>query len=79
LTGKVKEEHIILSAEVDDAKLMTGFEALLMEAFRVERHGFTQTELDRQKADVLKYWKDNITREIKLIQEYLPDSMSVII
>lgn len=31
-----------------------GFEALLTEAERAARHGFTQTEFDRQKADLLR-------------------------
>ena len=43
-----------LSALVRDNGLQTGFEAVLVEAERVKRYGFTQSELDRQKRELLR-------------------------
>lgn len=43
-----------LSAAVNDGEIEVGFEALLTEAARVERHGFTASELARQKTELLR-------------------------
>lgn len=43
-----------LSASVLEGGLERGLEAIFTEAERVERFGFTQTELDRQKAELLR-------------------------
>ena len=43
-----------LVALVSESGHMRGFEALLTEAERAARHGFTAGELDRQKADLLR-------------------------
>ncbi len=49
-----------LAAAVPEEGIITGLEALVSEAERVQRHGFTESELDRAKIDVLasfeNYW-----------------------
>jgi zinc protease len=47
-------ESFSLSAIVEDGGIARGLEALLTEAERVRRFGFTATELDRAKANVLQ-------------------------
>ena len=47
-------EAFQLQAAVADGESSAGLERLLLEAERVERFGFTQAELDRQKADMLR-------------------------
>jgi len=42
-----------LGAAVEESGHQEGFEALLIEAERAARHGFTQGELEREKADML--------------------------
>jgi zinc protease len=43
-----------LGAAVDEGKVLPGLEALLIEAERVARHGFTPTELERHKQELLR-------------------------
>lgn len=43
-----------LAAGVNDGGIPRGLEALLTEAERAARHGFTATELEREKADLLR-------------------------
>ena len=43
-----------LGAAVADSGVLRGLEALLVEAARVERHGFTASELSRAKEDLLR-------------------------
>ncbi|MEJ7810556.1 MAG: insulinase family protein [Gemmatimonadaceae bacterium] len=47
-------EAYTLGAGVKDGGVTKGLEALLTEAERVEKFGFTQTELDREKTDLLR-------------------------
>ncbi|MEJ2482719.1 MAG: insulinase family protein [Gemmatimonadota bacterium] len=47
-------EAFQLQAAVADGHSVEGLQRLLLEAERVERFGFTQAELDRQKADMLR-------------------------
>ncbi|MCB1035441.1 MAG: insulinase family protein, partial [Acidobacteria bacterium] len=42
------------AAGVAEGQVLPGLEALLTEAARVDRHGFTQGELDRAKTDLLR-------------------------
>jgi zinc protease len=46
-----------LGAVVVDGGVETGLRALLVEAERVARHGFTQTELDRYKLNLLRAYE----------------------
>lgn len=46
-----------LGAQLHPNKVKLGIEAALTEAFRVVQHGFTQTELDREKTDLLEFIK----------------------
>ena len=50
-----------LSAGVKNGGILAGFEAALTEAERAARHGFTQSELDRQKVSSLRYWDQLLT------------------
>ena len=43
-----------MGAQVQDEGVLTGLESLLVEARRVREHGFTETELDRQKRETLR-------------------------
>ena len=43
-----------IGAQVQDSQALDGLEALLIEAKRVRDHGFTSTELDRQKRQTLR-------------------------
>ncbi len=55
---------------------MDGFRALITELERVDRHGFTQGELDRTRAEILTRWekryreRDKITNE-EYVNEYV--------
>jgi zinc protease len=55
------------SATVEDGRLARGLEALLTEVERVERHGFTATELERAKRQTLRYmeqaWRERDKRQ----------------
>ena len=43
-----------LGAAVKENSILDGFEAMVTEAFRVKQHGFTATELERQKIQTLR-------------------------
>jgi zinc protease len=48
------KEVYVLGAAVKDGGMAGGLEAVLTEAERVDRHGFTATELERAKQDLLR-------------------------
>ncbi|RMH81628.1 MAG: insulinase family protein [Calditrichaeota bacterium] len=48
------KDFYVLGAIVEDQKITTGLDALLTEAERVRRFGFTASELERQKAELLR-------------------------
>jgi zinc protease len=48
------KEVYVLGAAVKDGDMARGLEAVLTEAERVDRHGFTATELERAKQDLLR-------------------------
>jgi zinc protease len=48
------KEVYMLNARVKDDGIEQGLKALVVEAERVERHGFTETELERQKDQALR-------------------------
>jgi zinc protease len=48
------KDVFILSAGVEDDGVMRGIKALLREARRVKLHGFTETELERQKLEIMR-------------------------
>jgi len=65
-----------LGAAVSDTGIARGFEAVLTEAERVERHGFTATELDRAKQDLLRsyeraYAERANTESVRYADEYV--------
>lgn len=48
-------ETYMLGAGVREEGIARGLEALLIEAARVREHGFVETEMERQKAELLRY------------------------
>jgi zinc protease len=60
-------ELYVLAAQVQETRIEAGLEALLTESERVRRHGFTSTELARQKAEVLD-WVENYYLERENIE-----------
>jgi len=48
------KEVYVLNAGVKDEGIMRGLEALIVESERVSRHGFTSSELERQKRQILR-------------------------
>jgi zinc protease len=65
-----------LGAAVKENSILDGFEALITEAFRVKLHGFTVTELERQKVQFLremeKFFKErDKTESRQFVDEYI--------
>lgn len=60
--AKTKDEAD-LGARVKDDGIEKGLEALLTEVDRVERFGFTQTELDRQKQNLLRAYEQMVIED----------------
>ncbi len=54
-----------VSATVKDDAVQQGFEALLEEVVRVQRHGFTATELDRAKSQLLRQFQQTVKERDK--------------
>jgi len=46
-----------IGAAVSEGGVLRGLDAILTEAERVQRHGFTATELEREKRDLLRYYE----------------------
>jgi zinc protease len=55
------KENATLAALVKEDSIERGLEALVSEAERVTRFGFTATELERQKVNVLRSYERNMT------------------
>ncbi len=49
------KQAYVLNALVKEDSILKGFNALIAEAFRVKQYGFTQTELDRTKKEMLRW------------------------
>ena len=65
-----------LGAGVKENSILDGFEAMVTEAFRVKQHGFTATELERQKIQTLRAMENAFKERDKtesrpLIDEYI--------
>jgi len=70
------KEFYGLTALVKEEGIERGLESLFLESERVARFGFTQSELDRQKADILRaveraYTERSNTRSSMLADEYV--------
>jgi len=65
-TGKLRSLRtkvlVVLGAQVREDRILSGLEAVLTEAERIRRFGFTDTELARQKEELFK-WMENAYRE----------------
>jgi zinc protease len=64
-----------VGAAVHEGGVLRGLEAILTEAERVARHGFAESELDREKADLLRYYESAFaerehTESSQLANEY---------
>lgn len=62
-----------LDAVVREGKTAQGMEALLREVERVDRHGFTATELERAKVDLLRGFEQALKERDKLPSQPLAD------
>ena len=62
-------------ARVREGEVLTGLEALLREVERVDRHGFTQTELDRAKANTQRSYEQLNRERDKLRSGPLADEL----
>ena len=65
-----------LIAGVKENSILDGFEAMITEAFRVKQHGFTATELERQKNQILREMENAFnerdkTESRQLVDEYI--------
>jgi zinc protease len=58
------KEVYVLGAVVEDGGVERGLEALLTESERVARHGFTDSELERHKAELLR-WMERAHAELE--------------
>ena len=71
-------EAYVLSARVRDDRIAQALEALLAESERVRRFGFTATELERQKADIVTYleqaYRDRDSQESGELVQSLVDN-----
>ncbi|MBI3959817.1 MAG: insulinase family protein [Chloroflexi bacterium] len=50
-------ETLSVSAQVQDEEVLQGLEAILTEVERVRRHGFTESELERAKGEILNRYQ----------------------
>ena len=65
-----------LGAAVKENSILDGFEAMVTEAFRVKKHGFTATELERQKIQDVREMESAFnerdkTESRRFIDEYI--------
>jgi zinc protease len=70
-----------LGAAVKDGAIPQGLEALLIEAKRVDEHGFLQSELDRAKENMLRgyeraYAERDKTPSSSFVQEYIDNYLT---
>ena len=71
-----EKQTYYLGASVKENSILGGLEAVVREAFRVKQHGFTMTELERQKAQNLRgieqaYLERDKTESGRIIDEYI--------
>lgn len=74
-------EAFSLGAAVEDGGIERGLEAILVEARRVDEHGFLATELEREKQDVLRAYERafderETTHSGALVEEYIGHFLS---
>jgi zinc protease len=66
-TGLTRSTDVLRQfANVKDDGVLTGFGALLEEVLRVERHGFTKTELERAKVQLIRRFEHAVKERDKL-------------
>jgi zinc protease len=72
------KQAYILAARVRDDRIREALESLLTEAERVRRHGFTDTELQREKKELLaqieQYYADRDNIPSDVVAEFLIDN-----
>jgi zinc protease len=62
-----------IGAGVRDGQVLRGLDAVLTEASRVSRFGFTASELEREKRDLLRYYETNYAERDKTESSQLAD------
>jgi len=68
-------EAASLNAMVKETGITRGLEAVLLEAHRVVKHGFTATELERQKRDILRRLEQQVAERNKQPSAMLADRL----
>ncbi len=69
-------DTVFQGAGVKDGGVLRGLDALLTEIERVRRHGFTLTELEREKADVLRGYEQAYAERDKQESRDFADELS---
>ncbi len=78
----VREAEVFsLGAAVPDTGILRGFHAVLTEVERVDQHGFTASELDRARRDVLRSYEDAYAEREKsesgsYVEEYVQNFLA---
>ncbi len=72
----VTKDAFTLSATVEEGKVIDGLKGIIREAERVNRYGFTATEYDRAKAELLSQYENlynerNNRRNMQYANEYI--------
>lgn len=71
------KDAFVLSAATKDDGILRGLETILMEGARVQRHGFTVTELEREKLNMLRgYEQANAERDKTESSNYADEYVS---
>lgn len=70
------KDAFTLSGQVEEGKVIEGLKGMIREAVRAGRFGFTATEYDRAKADLLSHYENqfnerNTRRNIQYANEYV--------
>lgn len=71
------KEAFVLSAATKDDAILRGLEAIVTEAARIQQHGFTATELEREKQNLLRsYEQAYAERENSESEDYASEYVS---
>jgi len=62
-------------AEVKDGQVHRALATLYEEVVRIERHGFTHTELERAKKNLLRYYRQSVKERSKLESDALAEEI----
>ncbi|MFH0991146.1 MAG: insulinase family protein [bacterium] len=68
-----KKQYYILAARFKETSILEGLDALVSEAYRVKQHGFTETELERQRKQMLSSFENSFKERDKRQSRALAD------